>query len=673
MKKPRTVSLPNLWFGLTATLLLISTAVRGGETGTIDYAQLDLDQLMAIPVTTASKHQQKDSEAPSSVTVITADAINRYGYRNLGDILRSVRGFYVTDDGNYGYVGIRGFNRTSDFGGRLLLLVDGHRMNDPVYGTFANQQDFVLDVDLIERVEIVRGPGSSLYGDNAFFGVVNVVTRRGGDVGGMEVAVSAGSFATHTGRFTYGKLSPDGVEVLLSGSGFNSRGDDDIYFPEFDDPATGYGHARSIDDEQAGKLFGRVSYHGLSLNGGYVNREKQVPTGRYETVFGDPNFKTWDKRTYAVAEFDRSLGSAWQLLVRGSYDNYLYRAHYPYYRDEIPGPLNLQVDESHSQWVTGEVQLRKSLAEHHLVTLGTEYRYAFSLESLYYNENPYKLINRSDQSVRNWGAFIQDEIKLTDWLLVNVGARLDSYQTLDEQVNPRLGLILSPWPTTTMKLLYGTAYRAPNTNEAYYQKEEDIKDVNPALKVEEITTYEAIWEQQYGSLVRTFVSAYHNEVSGIIEFSPEADSITAYYYVNAGDATVNGFELEVELGRQKDLRGRVSYAYAEVDHQDAAEPFDNSPKHLGKFNLIVPLGSERYTAGLDAQYVSSRIVYGGGHVPSYWIANATLFAQPLGDNLDLSLGVYNLFDEHFNDPAFGVPTEVEQDGRSFRLKVTYRF
>ena len=118
-------------------------------------------------------------EAPASVTIINKDEIKKYGYRNLADILRSVRGFFVTNDRNYQYLGVRGFNRPGDYNTRILLLVDGHRLNDGLYDQAPIGYDFPVDIDLIDRVEVIRGPSSSIYGTNAFFAVVNVITRNG--------------------------------------------------------------------------------------------------------------------------------------------------------------------------------------------------------------------------------------------------------------------------------------------------------------------------------------------------------------------------------------------------------------------------------------------------------------------------------------------------------------
>jgi len=190
-----------------------------------DFTQLNLEQLMGVKVPIvygASKHEQKVTEAPSAVSIVTQDDIQKFGYRTLADVLRSARGFFVTYDRSYSYIGVRGINRPGDFGGRVLITVDGHRLNEPLYDSAFNGNDFPLDVDLIDRVEIIRGAGSSLYGNNAFFAVINVVTRRGGAMNGVELSGAAASYDTYTGRLSYGKHFTNGLELVVSGSLFDS-------------------------------------------------------------------------------------------------------------------------------------------------------------------------------------------------------------------------------------------------------------------------------------------------------------------------------------------------------------------------------------------------------------------------------------------------------------------
>src|SRR5664280_2836027 len=129
-----------------------------------DLSEASLEQLGNIPVYGASMHMQSSGDAPSSVTVITAAEIQEHGYRTLADILRTVRSFYVTYDRNYSSIGVRGFARPGDYNTRVLLLVDGHRLNDDIYDEAMIGTEFPINIDLIQQMEVIRGPVSSLYG-----------------------------------------------------------------------------------------------------------------------------------------------------------------------------------------------------------------------------------------------------------------------------------------------------------------------------------------------------------------------------------------------------------------------------------------------------------------------------------------------------------------------------
>src|SRR5580658_9595908 len=222
-----------------------------------DLGDTSLEELGSIQVYSASKHMQSASDAPSSVTVITADEIQKYGYRSLADILESVRGFYITSDRDYSFVGVRGFGRLGDSNNRILVLIDGHRINDNVFGEPYLGTEFLVDVDLIERVEIIRGPSSSLYGADAFFAVINVVTRKPPQLKGLELSFAPASFGTYQGRATYGGQYR-GVDMLLSGTFYNSQGQT-LFFPQFDSPVNNYGITRNTDYESYQHILATVS------------------------------------------------------------------------------------------------------------------------------------------------------------------------------------------------------------------------------------------------------------------------------------------------------------------------------------------------------------------------------------------------------------------------------
>ena len=291
---------------LGAMLLLLFVASAAAQQAPQDLGQASLEELGSIQVYSASKHMQSASDAPSSVSVITADEIQKYGYRTLADILESVRGFYVTYDRDYTFIGVRGFGRLGDWNSRVLLLVDGHRINNNVDGQAMIGSEFLIDVDLIERVEIVRGPSSSLYGSQAFLAVINVITRRPPHHKNLELSFAPASFGTLQGRATYG-TQYHGVGMLLSGTFYNSVGPT-LFYPQFDSPATNYGVTKNTDYENFEHILATLTFHGFTLQGLFSARDKVVPTGYFGTIFNDPRTANLDYHQYLDLSYQHSIG-----------------------------------------------------------------------------------------------------------------------------------------------------------------------------------------------------------------------------------------------------------------------------------------------------------------------------------------------------------------------------
>lgn len=644
-----------------------------------ELLQLGLVGLLDIEVRTvyaASRYEQKVTEAPSSVSIVTADEIRKYGYRNLGEILRSLRGFSFGTDRNYSYLGVRGFGRSGDYNSRMLLLVNGHRNNENVYDAASIGSEFVLDIDLIDHLEVIRGPSSSLYGNNAFFGVINVVTKDGADLKGAEVSGDFGSFDTYKGRVTYGNKFENGVTLIFSGSYFDSEGDKSLYYEEYDFPETNNGIAWRRDYDRSKNFFAQGSYKDFTLTGAYASREKGIPTGSFETVFNDPENQTVDEHSYLDLKHEYLSADDLRIISRLFYDRYRYSGLYNYDVSE-EGDLSdlvLNDDRVWGDWWGLEVQGTKTLFDRHVLTLGMEFRDNLRQDQANFDIEPRYVYLDDQRSSQIWSPFVQGDIQVLTNLTMSAGARYDHYDSFGGTANPRLGLIYNPHPKTILKALYGTAFRAPNVFELYYGDDGETAKGNPQLVPETIDTYELVWEQYIGSKFRTSLSGYFYEIDDLISETTDPEDELSFFD-NIDRVEARGIELELEGNYAQGLRSRISYSVQQTEDAQTKEFFPNSPKHLIKLNLIAPVYQENIFASFELQYASTRKTLRRNDSGDYWLANATLFSRELVKSMELSTGVYNLFDDRYGDPGGSEHFQdvIRQNGRTFRVKLTYRF
>lgn len=638
----------------------------------LDLTNLSVEELLAVDIDTvrgASGFSQRVTEAPSSVTVISADEIKKFGYRTLADVLNSVRGFYVAYDRNYHYTGVRGFGRPGDFNTRILLMVDGIRLNDNLYDMASVGTDFPVDIDLIDKIEIIRGASSSLYGSNAFMGVLNIYTKRGRDYKTAEVSGAAGSQKAFKGRATYGNKFDAGPEVLLSGSYFSTNGERNLYFPEFDDPATNNGHARNRDGDRSRNALAKMTYGDWSFTLLYGKRDKDVPTASWGTIFNDPDERTQDRHLAASLEYQGLLENQWEVLARLTYQNYYYLGDYPY---DYP-PRTLNRDESRGTWWGTEIRMTKKLFEKHRVTGGVEFRDNFQQDMQNVDLDPYAVYLDNERSSNIWAAYLQDEVSLARNLLLNLGVRYDYYSTFGGTLNPRFALIYKPFEETILKALYGSAFRAPNAYELYYVAAEASK-ANPNLEPETINSYELVVEQYWGKHLSGSVSLFYYNIKDLI--AQREDPIDGLLmFDNVESIQTRGVEIEVNGKWKNGFQGRLSYAYQEAEDGETGQVPPNSPKHLAKATLIVPIIEEKVFLGLEEQFVGTRKTLQGGTADSFFTTNVTLYSKNLLKGLEASFSVYNLLDEQYDHPGSWehIQDLLRQDGRIFNVKLTYRF
>jgi outer membrane receptor for ferrienterochelin and colicins len=635
-----------------------------------DLGDASLEELANITVYTASRHTEKVTDAPSSVTVITRDEIQKYGYRTLADILRSVRGFDVTCDRQYSYVGVSGINRPETYNSRVLLLIDGHRTNNNIYEQAFIGPEFALDIDLIERVEIVRGPSSSLYGTSAFLAVINVITRKADQLKGWELAFAPASFGTYQGRASYG-AKYHGIDMVLSSGFYNSLGQT-LFYPEFNTPATDNGTTRNSDYESYQHYLATVSFRGFTLQGVFSDHNKGLPTGAFGTVFDDPQNHTFDSLRYFDLGFQRHVTKTWDVAARTAVSRHVYDGIYAYSPAQPGGADVLNYDFGRGTWWSGEVKLQQSLERNNL-TLGTEFQDNLQQDQVNYNINPFlAYISSQPPSSMIAALYGQDEFAFTPKLSLTAGVRYDHYYTFGGTTNPRLGLIYHPFSQTAFKLLYGSAFRAPSAYEMYYYGLGEYQ-ANLHLQPETIKTYEVVMEQGLGERFHLTARVFRNQLDQLIVEEPNSSGLLVFQ--NTAGAGIDGFSAELDARFPGGLQGKASYSYSDNQRTQATQLLTRSPEHLAKLNLIVPMLQQRLFASLDSQFDGPSTTLLGANTSSYQIFNVTLLGHAIGKHLDVSASVYNLLDKKYFDPApDGLPEDqIQQDGRNFRIKLTGRF
>jgi iron complex outermembrane receptor protein len=627
-----------------------------------DLAGKSLEALLDVPVDSvegAARHTQRLTEAPASVTVVTATDIETFGWRTLADVLRSMRGFHVTYDRNYSYVGVRAFGRPTDYNNRVLVVVDGRRLNDSIYDGALIGSEFPLDLALVDRIEVVRGPGSALYGTSAFFAVVNIITKRGTHVGTGTVQVEAGSLDTFKVRASHGWSDAAGRDLLLSVTRYQRGGHDALYFPEFDAPDTNFGRSLGNDDDGATNLLASARLGSFHISGVVGDRTKRVPTGSWGTDFNHPGFFTRDVRGWGTVGYTRDLGGA-SVTLGGYYDRYHYSGVYPF--------GELYDDGSFNDAVGGDATVRWRAGRHALTT-GVEQRTNLR-QRQWYGVGTQRDIDdhRSSQEI---AAFVQDEISLTSRLTAVVGARYDWWSLKGGTGRPRLGLVYRTADDTAIKALYGEAYRAPNLYELYYSSEQvtAAQDLHPELA----RTMELVFERRIGRRVRATATGYYTRSSNLID--PEFGYDETVRYVNNESARSSGVELEAESRWGSGVLARGSLSVQRATAVQAGARLSNAPSQLATVHVAAPFWQRQVVVAVESIFTSDRATVGGDVLPSFWLSNFTLTYRPVRLPLTIGASLYNALNTRYAD-AVGVEFRqpaIAQDGRTAALRVTVKF
>lgn len=662
------------------------------DEGASVWVQADL-RFAGARTTAASKSETSVEEAPASITVISRAELRAFGYSSLPEALRGVRGLFFSNDRMYEFIGVRGFSPPGDFNTRILILYDGHPVND----IFASQsylgRDFNVDLGEVERIEIVRGPVSSLFGSAAFFGVINVVSRQSLGQRHAEVTGAVGSQETIDGRVT-GAHKGESFELIGSVAAYRSRGDSPMIVEP--DEGDGYQHVLSGRDTERtfnGTMRARLGSFSLL---GYVNdRRKEIPTGTYGTALDLDGTHVEDMRAFVEARYDREV--SWgTLAARLYYDATRYSARYMYYEDEEARTGSSALNEkSYADWMGLELRYRSPLWFHQNVTVGLEYQYQARVRQkvALIDADPLDI----NATLNIVSAYLADEIRLGSRFIVNASARFDAYlreatpatgTTSEVQatnafpVNPRLAIIARSTPGGITKLMGGSSFRAPSSYELYYEDGGESQMANPdGLDSERIWTIELEHTQEIYEELKLVVSGYVNWIDNLIYTRENAEGLLVYENYRPDDQAygvrTEGAEVELrwQPGRLTMLSAAYWYQHLSLAGDDGEAAFlkANAPSHAFSAKAMFPILAPMLVASIEGIYNSSRLTVDGQTRTgeSFWL-NLGLSGELPSGHFRYFAGVKNLLDEKSRMPSGGdaILATIPGYGRTFQLMLS---
>jgi outer membrane receptor protein involved in Fe transport len=625
----------------------------------------ELQKMMHVEVRTATMEKQRLQDAPASVTVLTSADIQRYGFRTLGEVLSNVRSFYPTTDGVLHYIGVRGFSLLGDYNTRFLVMINGHPLTDNVYSAmYLFGEDFPLDMDLVDQIEIVRGPSSALYGSNGLFATVNIITKTPTSSAKSRISTEIGSGGGQKASVSVAFPAGREARVLLSASGLREGGRT-VEFPEL--AALGApSRADHVESEKAVNVFANVMWKDWTFTALWGEDKALAPAGWFGADIGSTD--TWDleSRSFVEAAWHRPVGKNDELEWRLYYDQYRYDGVYDYRAQAS----YINLDGALGDWVGSGVTYHHRTNPHGTLTLGGQVN--VDLRNTQYN---YSLLETDAGRVRedtfrishprtSYGLFAQQQLQLSSSWTAYIGARVDDTTADSPFVSPRLALIYTR-RRAAYKLMYGRAFRDPSTFERYWEP-------NPALTAERMNTFEFSREQNLFKRINLVTSAYYYRLSGLIEGVPISESLLQYQNVSRTSAA--GAEVEVNGNPTDWLDTTVSLSMESAKGGSHGARLQNSPVRLAQFRASAPVGRQWLRLGGAVRYVSSRMGAYNDRTPGVAMADLTLNALRVRSGLDLQFGVRNLLNTRYSDPLSieHTPHRLPLSGRTLFVKVTRR-
>jgi outer membrane receptor for ferrienterochelin and colicin len=646
--------------------------------------RVDTELRRVEEVAAASRALESVEEAPSSVSIVPTQELRGMAYPTLVEALRGVRGVYVQDDRAYASVGFRGFGRSGDYGNRVLVLQDGHPTNDNWIGSSYVGYDARTDLQDVERIEVVRGPGSVLYGTGAFSGVINVVTRSRNAPTGASVGLSGLEYGIARARGSVNVRLGEDVGFWASVAGAHAAGRD-FQLSEHASAGTD-GTVRGLDGFEAATTSGRFWYKSLTAQWFYHSRDKQIPTAAYSTLFGDPRLRLVDARGFFELRLEPQLSSSLQLMARAFVNHYRFNGSYPYavedgglYRERFVG-----------SWSGAELRFVFAPVRAVRLTVGAEGQLHFQAHDRIESESDGLVMDRKDP-YRIGAAYVLGDLFPSKEVRISAGTRVDSYTTFGSSVNPRAALIFHPYEAGIIKVLGGKAFRAPSIYELYANDGGLTLVASPNLRPEAIFSPELELSHRFSTTWTGVVAGYGNYIRDLIVMRGAGVTEDPNHYANseASVLTVGG-EAELKREWRQGWTVAVSYAFQRsrylqqnlVPGAPALREVPNAPEHLGAVRGSVPIVSR-------AVQGTTRVSVEGPRYDRHDRADdppqqrtdpavvwdVVLTGEAARPGVKYAIGVYNALDWRYAVPLSReyLARTIPQAGRTFLVSASAEF
>ena len=666
-------------------------------------------------VAIATRHETPISKAPSIVTVITAEEIKNLGYRTFAEVLRIVPGFEILKEGDFGATNpvVRGISSSR----KTRVMLNGHVVNNPIQGSaFLSFDDF--PVENIKRIEIIRGPGSAIYGENAFAAVINIITFDAKDIDGVKVSSGYGSFDTYDENIVFGKAYKDvnvsGMVRYRQTAGFNgivesdSQTNIDNNLSLFGVPPASLSPGTVHDGRQEYDLNLKTTYKDFYFEGLYINKNQGPFIGPQYSL----NDESFIESNYVFVEtgYKKTFDEKFTLKPRVYYDQFDNN----FFIESMPegtttgmdlidtngdGIPDTPVPVIHPDGLIGngkviekvvgtEIPFDYELFDGNMFTLGLEFR-LINQTNVHYSSNfdpitlkpldsiqdfsdTYPFIEETTRRI--WSVYLQDTWDITKTINFTLGARYDQYNDFGGNMSPRAGLTWAFMKDASLKFLYGEAFHAPSFLEMFTTNQPAIKG-NPDLDPETIRTYEVGLNYKFNKYVTSSINYFNNDIKDLIGLSMIDPIQNTISYDNIGDARVQGIEMETKVNISNGNYIFMNYTFQNPEDDDGndlpsvAEHYGNFGANIHYWKYINTNLSTFFSGRRSRREDDSR-----DDLPSYALLNLSVIGKEFFKTMEVQGTVYNLLDKDYSDPGpVSIAEDLPRPERTFFVGLSYRF